>query len=348
MIKRILCQIASICLVLLMFNGCSNLIENSENIRTSIDAHSSTVYAMDTVMELTVYGSEDILEKSENLIYELESEFSAMDTESDIYNVNHNGGGVVSSDTGELLKLALSLCERSEGALDISIYPVVQAWGFTSGENRIPSETELKELLQLVDYKAVRVDDNNNVTLVPGMEIDLGSVAKGYTGNRLVELLSENGVTNAVLNLGGNVHVIGTKPDGEAWRVAVTDPVGGGYAGMVEVVDKAVITSGGYERFFEQDGVRYHHIIDPTTGYPANNDFLSVTVVGSNGAVCDALSTALFVMGPDRATEFWKESNDFEAVFITSEGICITEGLEDVFSPLGDYQNKQVTVLYRD
>ena len=331
-----------------MFNGCSNSSENSENKRTSTDPYSSTVYAMDTVMELTVYGNEDILEKSEDLIYELESKFSVTDTESDIYNINHNSGGAVSPDTDELLKLALTLCERSEGALDISIYPVVQAWGFTSGENRIPSEAELEELLRLVDYRAVSVDENNNVTLAPGMEIDLGSVAKGYTGNRLVELLSENGVTNAVLNLGGNVHVIGSKPNGEAWKVAVTDPSGEGYAGMLKVVDKAVITSGGYERFFEQDGVRYHHIIDPTTGYPANNDFLSVTVIGSNGAVCDALSTALFVMGPDRATEFWKKSDDFEAIFITSEGISITEGLEGVFSPLGNYQNEKVTVLYRD
>lgn len=344
MIKRIFCRVASICLILVMLTGCINLSENPKNK----DAHSSTVFAMDTVMELTIYGNEDILKKSENLIFELESEFSATDTKSDIYNVNHNGGGAISSDTNELLKLALSLCERSEGALDISIYPVVQAWGFTSGENRVPSETELDELLKLVDYKAICFDENENVTLAPNMEIDLGSVAKGYTGNRLVELLSENGVTNALLNLGGNVQVLGTKPDGSAWRVAVADPVGDGYAGVVEVVDKAVITSGGYERFFEQDGVCYHHIIDPKTGYPANNSFLSVTVVGNNGAVCDALSTALFVMGPDRAAEFWKESDDFEAVFITSDGICITEGLEDVFSPLGDYQNEKVTVIYRD
>lgn len=183
------------------------------------------------------------------------------------------------------------------------------------------------------------------------MEIDLGSIAKGYTGNRLVELLSENGVKNALLNHGGNVHVLGTKPDGTPWRVAVADPNGDVYAGVVEVVDKAVVTSGGYERYFELDGIRYHHIIDPTTGYPANNSFLPGTIVGSDGAVCDALATALFVMGPERAAEFWKGSDDFEAVFITTDGICITEGLEDVLSPFGDYNdynNDKATVLYRD
>lgn len=303
---------------------------------------------MDTEMELTIYGNETILEKAENLISELEGKFSTTTAESDIYHLNHNGGGAVSSDTYTLLQTALMLCERTNGALDISVYPVVQAWGFTTGENRVPSESELTELLSLVDYKAIHLEDNKNVTLAPDMQIDLGSVAKGYTGNRLAELLSENGVNSAVLNLGGNVHALGIKPDGSAWRIGVADPADNDYAAVVEVVDKAVVTSGGYERFFEQDGIRYHHIIDPSTGYPADNNLLSVTVIGDDGLVCDALSTALFVMGMDRAEDFWKESDDFEAIFITSDGISITEGIEDTFSPLGNYQDSKVTVLRRN
>lgn len=339
MIKKILCLVLSVCFVVVMLYGCGDAEK---------DVYSATVFAMDTAMELTVYGNENILDDAEELISELESKLSTTESESDIYKLNHNGGGEVSADTYELLKSALELCERSDGALDISIYPVVQAWGFTTGDNRVPTSNELKKLLRLVDYRKIQLDENKNVILSPGMEIDLGSVAKGYTSNRIVELLKENGVTSALLNLGGNVHAVGTKSDGSAWKVAVADPVGDGYAGVVEVADKAVITSGGYQRYFEQNGVRYHHIIDPKTGYPADNGLLSVTVVGSDGAVCDALSTALFVMGPDKAVEFWRDNGDFEAVFITADGICVTEGLEDTFSPLGDYQNNDVTVLYRE
>lgn len=348
MSKKIFGVVVLVCLIMSMLIGCAGSSKEPQNEPVSTDAHSTTVYAMDTVMEITVYGDEGILEEAEKLILELDSKFSVTSSGSDIYNVNHNGEGVVGSDTQELLKIALKMCERSKGALDISIYPVVQAWGFTSGENRIPSQAELEKLLRLVDYKAVGFDKNKNVTLAPGMEIDFGSVAKGYTGNRLVELLSKNGVTSAILNLGGNIHVLGTKPDGSAWHVAIAAPEGSGYAGVLEVVDKAVITSGGYERYFEQDGIRYHHIIDPSTGYPANNGLLSVTIVGDDGAVCDALSTALFVMGLEKGTEFWRESNDFEAVFITSDGIYVTEGLEDTFSPYDVYQNAEVTVLHRN
>lgn len=343
MTKRIFCLLVSICLIFLL-NAC----DNAENNRTSSDDYSATVFAMDTEMELTVYGNEAVLEKAENLISELEQKFSTTSKESEIYHLNHNGSGSVSADTYALLQAALTLCKRTNGALDISVYPIVQTWGFTTGEYRVPSESELKELLPLVDYKAIHLDENKTVTLAPDMQIDLGSVAKGYTGNRLAELLSENEVTSAVLNLGGNVHALGTKPDGSAWRIGVANPAGDGYAGAVDVVDKAVITSGGYERFFEQDGIRYHHIIDPATGYPADNNLLSVTVIGDDGLVCDALSTALFVMGADKAAEFWRESNDFEAIFITTDGICITEGIEDTFSPLGNYQATKVTVLRRD
>lgn len=348
LIKKFFCQVASAGLLILMLTSCGNSRESLECGNVSTDAYSSTVFAMDTVMNLTVYGTEAALGKAEDLIVELEHEFSVTDTQSDIYNLNHNGSSVLHSDTYELLNAALELCKRTDGMLDISIYPVVQAWGFTIDDYRVPEKTELEHLLQFVNYETICLDETGNAVLAPGMEVDLGSVAKGYTGKRLVELLLENGVTNAVLNLGGNVQVLGAKPDGTAWRVAITDPLGNGHAGVVEVIDKAIITSGGYERYFEQDGVRYHHIIDPATGYPADSEFLSVTVIGDDGIVCDALSTALFVMGPDRAAEFWNESNDFDAIFITPDGICITEGLKDSFTALGVYKNTKVTVLHHN
>lgn len=155
-----------------------------------------------------------------------------------------------------------------------------------------------------------------------------------------------NGVKSAILSLGGNVQTLGAKLDGSLWRAAITDPVEEGYVGVVELRDQAAITSGGYERYFEQDGVRYHHIIDPETGYPADGDLLSVTVIGDSGG-CDALSTALFVMGLDQAADYWRQNGGFEAIFLTEDGIQITEGLTGIFSPLGRYETQETVVLHR-
>lgn len=322
--------------VLVLLTGC----------RQEADSHSATIFAMDTVMEMTVYGDETLLEGAEELVLDMEGRLSVTDSNSEIAALNRSGGGNVSPDTGILIEWALTLCENTGGALDITVYPVVQAWGFTTEEYQVPDEEELSAVLERVGYQKVRLDDDT-VTLAPGMEIDLGSMAKGWAGDKILELFRRKGVGSALLNLGGNVQALGMKPDGSPWRVAVRDPSGGGYAGALEIADKAAITSGGYQRFFEEDGRRYHHIIDPGSGYPVDNGMLSVTVVGDEGVVCDGLSTALFVMGLDRAVEFWKAGRDFEAIFITDEGITITDGLKDCFEPLGKYKDTDVEVRYR-
>lgn len=176
-----------------------------------------TLFAMDTVMKLTVYGDEKVLGEAEELITDMERRLSVTDSGSEIGALNRTGIGEVSEDTCQLLERALSLCEATGGALDITVYPVVKAWGFTTGEYRVPGEQELPDLLELVNYREVKVEDRT-VTLVPGMEIDLGSVAKGWAGDRVMELFREHGVKTALLNLGGNVHALGAKPDGSLWR----------------------------------------------------------------------------------------------------------------------------------
>jgi len=311
------------------------------------ELHSSTLFAMDTMMNLNVYGDEELLVQAREIIVSLEKKFSTTDSNSEIFALNQNKSGSVSSETAELLARALEMCRRTDGALDISIYPVVRLWGFTTGEYHVPDAQELTGLLQSVGYTGISIDNDGTVSLAPDMQIDLGSVAKGYTGNRIMTLFRENGVSSAMVNLGGNVQTLGAKPDGSPWRVAIANPAGNGYAGMIDVSGKAVITSGGYERFFESNGKSYHHIIDPSTGFPADNGLLSVTVVGEDGLICDALSTALFVLGLDKAVALWRDSDDFEAIFITSDGITITEGLTDCFSPYGDYENMEVTVVER-
>ncbi len=335
-------------LLAFLLTGCSG--QTSPEQDSAAQPVTGTVFAMDTVMDLTIYGGEDLLSAAQARIADLESKLSVTAESSEIYEVNHSGSGTLSADTADLLSRALELCGRTDGALDISIYPVVRAWGFTTGEYRVPGSEELEQLLAHVDYARIDLDEaSGSVSLPDGMEIDLGSVAKGYTGDQVTALLRESGVTSALLNLGGNVQALGSKPDGSPWRIAVRDPSGDGYIGILEIVDQAVITSGGYERYFVEDGQTYWHIIDPASGTPVRNGLVSVTIVGGSGLTCDGLSTALFVMGLEDAAAFWRESDDFEAVLVTEDGqIFITEGLEDVFS-LPDQESglEGVTVIRR-
>jgi len=305
--------------------------------------------AMDTVMSLTAYGdgAREALEQSQREILRLEKLFSVTDSGSEIYAANHGGGAAVplSPETAQVVALALEMAEKTGGAVDPTVYPVVAAWGFTGEEYRVPDVDELARLLTQVDYSAVQLE-GDTLTLPSDMEIDLGSIAKGWTADRVVELWRQAGLTSGCLTLGGNVQTLGTKPDGSLWRVGVQDPGGSGYVAILTVSDRAVVTSGGYERYFEQDGEIYWHIMDPATGYPARTGLASVTAVGPSGAVCDALSTALFVMGLEKAHQFWRENRDFEAVFILEDGsIAITAGLEDSFQLASGWEETEVKVL---
>ncbi len=309
------------------------------------EKQTAEIFAMDTVMDLTVYGDASVLKSAKEIITDLEHKFSVTDESSDIYRLNKEKQAVVSSDTLDLIRFAKDISERTGGALDITVYPIVKAWGFTTGEYRIPSADELHSLLSAVDYKKVQTD-GSTVTLPDDSMLDLGSVAKGYTGDRLIDHFRANGITSAIVSLGGNVQTLGAKPDGSLWRVGIADPFGGDYAGALRVQDKCVITSGSYQRFFEEGGVRYHHIIDPSTGSPAAGGFISVTVIGEKGALCDAFSTALFVMGKDKAFDFCKKNSDFDALFIDEDGhIYITPGIADAFTPSGNYTNADITVI---
>ena len=287
-------------------------------------------FAMDTVMEFTAYEADgQLLAEARDIVMDIERRVSTTSDTSEIYALNRDGGGTVSPETAALLDTALSMCRLTGGAFDVSIYPVVRAWGFTTDEYRVPSYDETAALLEHVDYARIRVS-GDAVTLPDGMEIDLGGVAKGYAGREAAAYLRRHGVTSGLLNLGGNVQTIGSKPDGTAWRVAIRDPNDDThYAGIVEIRDKAAVTSGGYERYFTaDDGQTYWHIMDPATGRPARNGVISATVIADDGALCDALSTALFVMGAEKAERFWRNHPDFDMALITDDGeILLTPGL---------------------
>lgn len=297
----------------------------------------TTFAAMDTVMTLTVYGGEaDALSAARDRVLELEARLSVTDPDSEIAALNREGTAALSPDTAELLSRSLELCARTGGALDVTIYPVVRAWGFTTGDYAVPDKDTLSALLEKVDYTKVRLE-GNAASLPAGAELDLGAVAKGYAGDELAALLREKGVESALLELGGNIHTIGSKPDGSDWRVAVRDPADPeGYLGVVSVSGKAVVTSGGYERYFEEGGVRYWHIMDPASGAPARSGLASVTVAADSGLYADALSTALFVMGREKALDYWRTHRDFEAILVSEDGsVTVTEGLEKSFTLSG-------------
>lgn len=335
-------RLLPLALILLMLAGCARPASDTQS--ADAEPGQATFFAMDTVMQLTVYGDEALLTDAQTRVNELEHLLSVTDESSEIYAANHSGSAAVSGDTAALLEQTLELCGRTGGALDLSIYPVVRAWGFTTGEYRVPDGEELAELLNCVDYSRISFDPaSGQLALEPGMEIDLGSVAKGYTGDQLIALLKSAGVTSALVNLGGNVQALGAKPDGSPWRIAVQDPAGEGYIGILDVEDQAVITSGGYERYFEQDGQIYWHIIDPATGAPADGGLISVTVVGDCGLLCDGLSTALFVMGYEDAVDFWRAGSDFEMILVREDGsIALTEGLEDCFELTADAETEVI------
>ena len=319
-------------------------------------AAQTTIFAMDTVMNLTLYGRDEQADREAlgqmvEQIYDLEGVLSATDGESELSALNQAGGEPVqlSPELAHLLEQALELCEVTGGALDITAAPAVRAWGFLSGDYRIPEQEELEELQGRIDYTRVELKDGGWATCPAGMELDLGAVAKGYLGDVLSEWLREAGYSSALLDLGqSSIQAVGSKPDGTAWRIGIQDPEGEGYLGVLELQEGAVGTSGGYQRYFEEDGVRYWHIMDPDTAAPARSGLTSVTVVGTSGLVCDGLSTALFVMGLEEGTRFWRDHPDlsFDVIFVAEDGgIYVTAGLEDDFALADGYKDREVTVL---
>ncbi len=296
------------------------------------------LFAMDTVMSFTAYGpnGEAGLEAIEKEILALDKTLSVTNEESEVWALDHAGGQPVSvgEDTAALLRAARELGSSTGGALDVTMYPLVKAWGFTTGTYQIPEKEAIQALLADTGYDRILME-GDTVTLPEGMMVDFGALAKGYAGEKCARILKEAGVTSAILRLSGNIQTVGAKPDGSPFRVAVRDPQRGesDYLGVLELIDQAAVTSGNYERYFEADGVRYCHIIDPATGAPTQKDLVSVTIVGDSGTLCDGLSTALFVMGREDALDYWRTTGGFEAILVDEDKqVWATAGLRDSFS----------------
>lgn len=316
--------------------------ENSE--KSSEEKQSRDIFAMDTYMTVTAYGehASEAVDKAETEIKRLDEMLSTGNENSEVYKLNQNGEAVVSDDTAYLYERSEKIYKQTKGVFDISIYPVMDAWGFTTENYRIPAEDELSALLKNVDASKIQYDKKTKkITLPKNVKIDFGGIAKGYTSSRIMQIYKKCGVTSGLVSLGGNVQLLGAKPDGSAWKVAVESPdEDGNYLGILQAKDKAVITSGGYERYFEKNGKKYHHIIDPATGYPAENGLTSVTIVSDDGTLADGLSTSLFIMGKEKAEKFWKKYSDkFDVILLTDDDqLYVSEGIADDFQ--SDYKVK--------
>ncbi|MBQ6076249.1 MAG: FAD:protein FMN transferase [Lachnospiraceae bacterium] len=310
---------------------------------------SVSFFAMDTYMTLRAYGcGQETLDGLKAETERLEGLFSVTRPDSEIARLNAEGSIVPSADVRDAVGKALALAQESGGALDIALYPLLTEWGFTTGQYQVPGAERIRELLAAADWRQIELSDAG-LRIAPGMALDLGSLAKGYTADVLTKRLKEAGVTSALLDLGGNIQAVGAKPDGSSWQIGIRDPQGEGHLGVVSAADMAVVTSGGYERYFTgEDGRVYWHILDPATGCPARSGLLSVTVIGSEGWRCDGLSTALFVMGPEKAREHWRQAGNYELVLVTEDGeVIVTDGLAGSFT-LSQPDKYTLTVWKRD
>ncbi len=301
----------------------------------------SSFFAMDTYMTLRVYGVEadSVMTDSEALVHKVEADISKTIEGSDIYNLNSSNGEIieVSQDTADLLQDAIDYSEKTGGTFDISVAPLVTLWDVGGGRTVPPSQSEIDELLGSVGYERIQIDG----TLVDmgGTNVDLGAIGKGHMSDLLDDFIREHdNVTGALFSLGGNVGIVGTKPGDLPFVVGIRDPNGEMYdfLGHLSLTDTFVVSSGDYERFFEHEGVRYHHIIDPQTGYPSESDITEISIICTDGAYADALSTALFIMGSEATMQYYNEHKDFEAVIVTKDGkITVTDGLVGKFTFTG-------------
>lgn len=293
-----------------------------------------------TIITAKAYGAnaQEALNLAFNRVGEIENKMSRYLTDSEVDLINQNAGKKavpISEDTFFVIQSALDYAEKTDGALNPVIGNISQLWGIGTEDAKIPTQDELNMFLPHLDYQQlILTQDPYTAKLTSDkMRLDLGAIAKGYAADEMARILSENGITSALLNLGGNVVVLGEKPDHTPWTIGIQDPTQknrGEIAGIIKAKDISVVTSGSYERYFEKNGIRYHHIIDPATGYPAQNGVISSTIITQSSTLADALSTAIYILGKDKGLDLIESLSNVEAVIITDDDhIHTSSGISD-------------------
>jgi thiamine biosynthesis lipoprotein len=336
MAKQTSCLLTLIILTLCSgLSGCGGQHEKDNSIE-----HAVRDNLLGTVVSISIPGGapESLFALCFEAIKDIDRRMSTTNADSEISLLCENAGNSfdISADVSDLLKRAVYFSDISGGAFDVSIGVITSLWKENGLFSVLPPDEEIQAKLPYIGYEHISFSDDGRAASIPqGMQIDLGSIAKGYACEVVKDILEANGVRHALLDLGGNIHVIGHKVDGSKWRVGVRDPMIGknDYVLVVEVSDMSVVTSGGYERNFERDGVKYHHILDPKTGYPAESGLLSATIISHSSADADALSTACFVLGAEESMRIIESLDGVEGVFITAEQtIYATSGIMDALT----------------
>lgn len=305
--------------------------------------------ALDTVSQIKVVSNaknKSVINDCREMILYYDDILSHTKENSDINKINENSGNgenvVIHGKTAQMLSIATEISLSTNGAFDITTGALVDLWNRAKESKQLPLDVEVSENIDLVDYNDLLINENHTgaMLLRDGQAINVGGIAKGYIADELAKLLHSKGVESAMINLGGNTLAIGKKIDGTKWRVGIQDPVDpNALIAEVSITDMSVVTSGDYERYFEVDGVRYHHILDTKSGYPSDENLHSVSVIGKNSAICDALSTAFFVMGIDESIPIANQYG-VGVMFVTKDSkIYVTDKIwESVEKVNGNYE----------
>ncbi|MBS5886446.1 MAG: FAD:protein FMN transferase [Clostridium sp.] len=319
---------------LTILSGCSKDNKVTEPL-------SKTELLMGTVVTVTLYDSNDegILDKVFTKVKELESTLSINENGTLVDKINESAGiepVKVDYDTYTVIKKGLEYAKLSNGLFDISVGPIVKLWNIGLPEAKVPTQEEIDSRIPLVGYSDVELNDEENTVFLKrqGMMIDLGGVAKGYTADVISDILTEEGVKSAIIDLGGNIFAHGSKVDGSTWRIGIQNPFSdrGDIIGTITVKNKSIVTSGIYERYIEKDGIKYHHILSPKTGYPYENEIAGITIISDKSSDGDALSTSVFAMGVEEGMKFVNTQEGIDAIFVTKDNkIYITDGIRDIF-----------------
>ena len=316
-----------------------------------IKAHESKriIYTMGTIAQLKVFGknSEKAVDSAVDRLNDIDDKLSVYKIYSEISQINSNAGGIpciVSGDTFFLLDKSLGYSRLLDGTFDPTIRPVVALWQIGTENENIPEEKDIKEKLKLVNYKDIIMNyDEQSVLLKHKYEsIDLGGIAKGYAADEVRNIFIKNHIKSALIDLGGNIFALGSKPDGTPWNIGIQDPVKprGEFVGVLNLKNKSVVTSGNYEKYFIKEGKKYHHIIDPRNGYPSESNLMSVTIISDDSLDGDGLSTGVYILGMDKAIKLIESMKGIDAIFITKDkGIYSTSGIRDNFT-LTNYEYK--------
>ena len=326
---------ASLILCPVVLSGCSAQTKSEEN--TAADSRepiSATAIKLNTAVTVTIYDSKDknLLTECMNLCDKYEKVFSRTASDSELYQLNHRelapvkgteNTYQVSDSLAELVSEGLDYSELSKGAFDIAIEPLTSLWDFTAEDPQVPKDSLIQAALPKCDYHNISVDkDKNEITLkTDDTAIELGAIAKGYIADRLKDYLVSQNVKSAIINLGGNVLCIGEKPDNSAFKIGIQKPFAdrSETIAVMDIKDKSVVSSGIYERCFEQNGTLYHHLLNPETGYPYDNGLIAVTIISDKSVDGDALSTTCFALGLKDGMKLAESLDDVQAFFVTSD-----------------------------